>query len=163
MPLEIPPLRDRREDIPLLVEHFCRKLAARSGRVVPQLTHRALQALYDYAYPGNVRELRNILERAFVVCPDSTIDLSHLPREVVGYSADGKPTATADRERNDPSASEQPARQLPDRSHASAGAQKLLAVLDSHGWNRSSTAAALGISRTTLWRRMKELHLLHDA
>ncbi len=78
-PIRIPPLRERRDDIPLLMDHFLHKYRARHNRNVPGFTERALDALYDYDYPGNIRQLENIIERAVILTePDSPIDLSHL-------------------------------------------------------------------------------------
>ena len=79
-PVRIPPLRERREDIPLLVHHFLRKFSDRHGRPVTALTDRALDRLVDYAFPGNVRELENLVERAVILAPDdgSPIDIGHL-------------------------------------------------------------------------------------
>lgn len=78
-PIRIPPLRERRDDIPLLMDHFLHKYRGRHKRNVPGFTERALDALYDYDYPGNIRQLENIIERAVILTePGSPIDLSHL-------------------------------------------------------------------------------------
>ena len=79
IPIELPPLRDRREDIPLLVEHFTKKKAHDLSRSVPDILPEATQSLVDYHWPGNVRELENILERAMVLCDENTIGLNDLP------------------------------------------------------------------------------------
>jgi PAS domain S-box-containing protein len=200
IPLHIPPLRERREDILPLVDHYMSRLAARTGKAIREISPAALTALYDYDYPGNVRELMNILERAFVLCHDEEIDLAHLPLEVT-TAAERRATLEADApppEVSDEAAEEQapggharvylPARESwrlkpsehrmlasavsdPDvTSRASRRSredglarpevQRLLEALDAHGWNRGATASALGISRSTLWRRMKEYGLL---
>ena len=79
-PVRIPPLRERREDIPLLVRHFLAKYSSRYGQTVAGVSDRAMDRLMDYDYPGNVRELENIIERAVILCPDETtrIDVGHL-------------------------------------------------------------------------------------
>ncbi len=143
LPVRIPPLRERRSDIPLLLEHFRRGLRARTGKPIDGLTDDALAALYDYDYPGNVRELRNILERAFVLCRGRSIDIGHLPLEVVGAGGRQDPGTT-------------PATRTP----AGGETEELRAALEANQWNRGRTARTLGISRTTLWRRMREAGLL---
>jgi PAS domain S-box-containing protein len=137
--MDIPPLRERREDIPLLVEHLMRRICARIGRPVPAFASRTMRLLYDYDYPGNVRELRNILERAAVLCREGTFDTTCLPPEVL--AAAGRPS---------------PAGAPPALSGASTRTEELRALLDRVLWNRSRAARSLGISRTTLWRRMKD-------
>ena len=85
--VDLPPLRDRREDIPLLAEHFIRKVAAENGRSVPRLTPEALRPLMDYAWPGNVRELENVLERAVVLASGDVIGPELLADHIVGRGA----------------------------------------------------------------------------
>jgi len=161
IPLDLPPLKDRREDIPLLITHFLRILSDNAGSRQPELTPDAMRILYDYDYPGNIRELRNILERAFVLCPGTTIDVHHFPSEV---TAPDSVLKIDNGVRNDSSSS------VPDQP-ASAGSTNesgidsldydtLVRTLNANGWRRSRTAEALGISRTTLWRRMREMNLL---
>lgn len=160
IPIQVPRLADRRKDIPLLVAHFTKLLSTRTGRETPQLSKRAMRVLYDYDYPGNVRELRNIIERAFVLCSENLIDLQHLPSEV---------TATdTTRDLPDPNAHRKPsvkriaeASLLPAPGHQySPEIRRLLSLLESHGWNRTAVAKELGIGRTTLWRRMREYNLI---
>ena len=83
----LPPLRERREDIPLLVKFFLEKYAASWGRPVPTLSREALKALERYDWPGNVRELENAMERAMALCQNDRIDAHHLPDEVAGFRA----------------------------------------------------------------------------
>jgi len=209
IPIHIPPLRERREDIIPLVEHYLSRLEVRTGKEIREISPDALTALYDYDYPGNVRELTNILERAFVLCHEEQIDLIHLSPEVVAGGgrgtagqAEGDDKAQApfsegtvgeaaadfraagDTPGVSPGTGREPWRLKPsehkllssteDRadgmSHSSRRSseqgpvrpevQRLLAVLDAHGWRRGETARALGISRSTLWRRMKEYGLV---
>jgi PAS domain S-box-containing protein len=209
IPIHIPPLRERREDIIPLVEHYMSRLAARTGKAIREISPSALTALYDYDYPGNVRELMNILERAFVVCHEEEIGLAHLPLEVVSVvgkgptkRAEGPDTArpsfseetageasAASRPAGDtpgvppvpgrkswrlkpsehkvlsspvsrPGEVSQPFRSSSKYEHMRPEVQRLLDVLDDNGWNRGATASALGISRSTLWRRMKDYGLL---
>ncbi len=169
IPIQIPPLRERREDIIPLVEHYLSRLAARTGKEIREISPDALTALYDYDYPGNVRELTNILERAFVLCHEEQIDLIHLPPEV-GSSEGQLPVERPSRLKpsehrllsspvseagGESGVSDRSNRRGPNRPEV----QRLLDVLDAHGWRRDETARALGISRSTLWRRMKEYGL----
>lgn len=84
--LHIPPLRERKQDIPELIGLFIRRSNPRFGKSVVDVSTRALQALLLHAWPGNIRELRNVIERAMMLCDDSTIDLQHLPTEFKGYA-----------------------------------------------------------------------------
>jgi DNA-binding NtrC family response regulator len=146
IPLGLLPLRERREDIIPLIEHSLPRLATRTGRPLTKISPEALGALHDYDYPGNVRELLNILERALVLCRGGLIELECLPREV--RAAGGEPA----RPRLKPSdraildGEDEPSRQQ----------SKLRETLEAYHWNRRDTARAIGISRSTLWRRMKE-------
>jgi len=180
IPIQIPPLRDRREDIPPLVEHTMTRLAARTGKAIRDISPAALTSLYDYDYPGNVRELGNILERAFVLCHGEWIDVTHLPAEVTAAkaaSSDDAPgvssvpghgpwrlkpsehTMLSSRQSRPAAVSDSPPRSFEARQ-LRPEVQRLLDVLDAHRWNRGATATALGISRSTLWRRMKEYGLV---
>ncbi len=81
--LHLPPLRERREDIPALVGFFVRQLAPRMGKQVRDVNPRVLQALEAYDWPGNIRELRNAIERALLFCDGDTLELEHFPPEIV--------------------------------------------------------------------------------
>jgi PAS domain S-box-containing protein len=160
IPIALPPLKRRQKDIPLLVSHFIKLNATRIGRKAPRITRRAMRILYDYEYPGNVRELRNIIERAFVLSTDDIIDMAHLPPEVVRATTLGGTIPGQRRSR--PSERKIQEATITDRKEQQdrPEVRRLLAILEENGWNRSTTAAALGMGRTTLWRRMKEYGLL---
>jgi PAS domain S-box-containing protein len=180
IPIHIPPLRERREDIIPLAEHEISRLAARTGKNIREISPDALKALYDYDYPGNVRQLMNMLERAFILCHEEQIDVAHLPPEVVSAQAwasgepMGEPRGPAESpgrlkpsehkllsspwgESND--ISRVPS-QTSDGEHPRGEVKRLVDALNAHGWNRRATAKALGISRSTLWRRMKDYGVL---
>ncbi len=133
MRIDIPPLRERMEDVPLLVEHFVSRFNAELDRSVEGVTDAALSALMAYDYPGNVRELENIMERAFVLCREGSIGLRHLPREMVGGAMKAEGADGLER----------------------LEASYLMNALRRNGWNRAQTARELGIHKTTLYRKMK--------
>lgn len=139
VPLYLPPLRERKEDIPLLVEAFIAKLNARGERI-QEVSTRALALLIDYDWPGNVRELENAIEHAYVTSTSGRIERRFLPTVM------------------------QPDINVCDTSRENLCAidehARLRQVLDSCKWQKNAAAKKLGISRTTLWRRMKELELL---
>jgi PAS domain S-box-containing protein len=151
VPLALPPLRERPEDIPLLVDHLLTRLRGRTGKPIQAVSPEAMAILSAHDFPGNVRELANILERAFVLCHELTIGAAHLPPELIrgGGSRPLKPS-----ERRIAGA------RLSKRQGLSREARRLVEALEAHGWNRTRTARALGIARNTLWRRMKEYRLL---
>jgi transcriptional regulator with PAS, ATPase and Fis domain len=148
VPIEIPPLRERRDDIEPLARHLLLRVGARHGRSL-LLSGDALRALLRYSWPGNVRELENALEYAVAVCKGQTIHADDLPAEMLHLMT--------------PSPAFEPLPLEPQAaSHSAASAderQKLQAALSAHHWRRDATAHALGISRTTLWRKMRELDL----
>jgi PAS domain S-box-containing protein len=137
--LTLPPLRERMEDIPLLVEHFISRLNRLQGRDITGATDDAMACLMSYRYPGNVRELENIIERAFILCRSAEIDKQHLPESLWGSSS---PAA---------------ARQQSSGSLRQIEATFLVKALDRNEWNRLKTARDLGIHKTTLFRKMKKL------
>lgn len=139
--LVLPPLSERREDIPLLVDHFIRKYSAIKGKDIRNISDDALGILLGYGFPGNVRELENFLEYAFVLCHDDTIGVEHLPRELL----ENQPRETGWQKK-------EPAQ--PPLDEAEAGA--ILKALQKHNGNRRKTAEHLGINKTTLWRKMKK-------
>lgn len=143
--ITLPPLSERREDIPLLVNHFIRRFNALQGKNISRVSDPAMSALMSAPYMGNVRELENAIEHAFVLCQGEVVDLVHLPPEFESYVRTNSQTTRA-HDGLDPV----------DR----AVAQTISESLERNGGNRTKTALELGFSRNTLWRKMKKLHLL---
>ncbi len=151
--LHVPPLRERREDIPLLVEEFVDRFNRLYGRKVLGVTREALEALMAHDWPGNVRELENVVERAFAVCPEEIIDREHLPEELSGASPVGLDFPGVTGESSLVSDGETGLRRVTDRTEAAA----ILNALEQAGYNRAKAAELLGIHKATLFRKMKRL------
>lgn len=137
-PIETPPLRRRREDIPLLAEHFTRQSAQQLNVLAPRISDDALALLMSYQWPGNIRELQNVVERAVLLSDGKTIEPAQLPREVAGEGLAAP----------EPSGSDSTLQ----------GYEKALVVraLKDNGWNQTRAAKALGISRDNLRYRVKK-------
>ena len=138
--LEIPPLRDRMEDVPLLVEHFIDRLNCVQGKEISGITDEALTSLMSYEYPGNVRELGNIIERASILCRSGRIEKRHL----------SEPLRIA------PSGGDE---NMDINSFKQMEAAFIKNELRRNNWNRAQTAHKLGIHKTTLFRKIKSLDL----
>ncbi|MGU3492579.1 sigma-54 interaction domain-containing protein [Xanthobacteraceae bacterium A53D] len=144
-PITLPPLRDRPSDVPALMEHFMNRACAGLGRAAPAISPAALDALMAWRYPGNVRELKNIVERALLLCDGSRIDLHHLPPEL----------------RAAPMASLAPVLAAP--AKAGAGLRDMVQCYEAAliemklretGWNQSRAAELLQISRRSLVEKL---------
>ena len=147
--LSLPPLRDRKEDIPLLADHFIRKYNRLNERDIKGLSSEVLALLMSHDFPGNVRELENILEYASVVCRNSIVDPEHLP----GYLL-AAPMAPA----------EQVGSSMPrNSSWEEVEKEFIFGALRKNNWNKRVTAQELGIHPTTLWRKMKRLDINNGA
>jgi DNA-binding NtrC family response regulator len=114
-----------------------------------------MEILYDYDYPGNVRELRNIMERAFVLSKDDVVAPEALPPEVVAHSSITWSSPKRTRRRSADNALRTNRQVTTAEPGQSKEAHNLRAILDRYGWKRGAVAHALEISRTTLWRKMK--------
>lgn len=140
--LLLPPMKERREDIPLLIDHFIEKFNRKMGRRIDHVSDEVLSVLMHYDFPGNVRELENIIEHGFVMCRGEEIQLQHLPPELV----EGKYNFHISSAENTP--------------FQNAERQTLLEALEKHNWNKVETAKELGVHRGTLWRKMKKHGLI---
>jgi DNA-binding NtrC family response regulator len=137
IPITLPPLRDRREDIPLLVDHLLERLSIELKRPIDGLARDAMAILMSYPFPGNIRELRNILERAIVVAAGPVIHAADLNLQV--------PTDT------------------PDGSLESVERQHIARILEQSGGNVSQAARILDIDRVTLYNKIKKYRLREPA
>jgi DNA-binding NtrC family response regulator len=133
-------LRQRRGDLPLLIRHIARSLCAARAVAPPAISKTAMQILLNYDYPGNVRELENILEHALIICREAMIQPDHLP----DYVRQGQLSRTELNPATTPAMS-------PNREH-----QQIVAALKKTGGHRGNAARELGMERTTLWRKMKK-------
>lgn len=143
--LVLPPLRNRKEDIPLLSEHFIGKFNRRMDKEILGLEPEALAVLMSHDYPGNIRELENIIEYAMVVCKDRLIGIEHLPDYLI----------------RDPEHEEQETLSRKRKEHSMEGLEKELIynTLAKNNWNRKLTAARLNMHPATLWRKIKRMNI----
>lgn len=133
--LEIPPLRDRMEDVPLLIDHFIGHFSTLHNKDIIGISPRALSILLSYDYPGNVRELDNIIEHAGVLCPGSLIRSEHLPDWICPPTENlGTALSLGEMEK-----------------------QFIISILRKNNWNRLATSRELKIHKTTLFRKIKKL------
>ena len=136
--IELPPLNERREDIPILIDHFINKFNIRIGRNVEGVSDEVIDILLNYDFPGNIRELENLIERAVVLRRGAVIEVHHLPKEMIEISK----------------------RRI--RLYQKTGQLKrseanlILETLKKNNWHRALTAKELGINKSTLWRKMKK-------
>ncbi|MDD3145741.1 MAG: sigma-54 dependent transcriptional regulator [Candidatus Riflebacteria bacterium] len=146
MTISLPPLRERKEDLPSLVKHFLQRFAAQNNRTSPAISAASWRILHEYNWPGNIRELENALKRA-VVLADETIEPDHLPAGIKEAAMQNKFRASM------------PENGSFDELMACAEREILSAQLQKHNFNVSKTSAALQISRRTLQRKIKQLGL----
>jgi len=152
--INLPPLRERPEDVEPIARHLLTRLA---GPHAPELTPEVLSALKSYAWPGNVRQLRNTLERAVLLANDGRITTSELPPEIVSPALAFRPVAAlAAPGGGDAQGAAAPAVPPPLRE---VERQQILAALEQTGWHRGKTAEMLGISPSTLYRRLRDYNL----
>jgi DNA-binding NtrC family response regulator len=145
VPIELPPLRERREDIPLLISHFIQIYSRKTNKAIRGGTPELLSVLENYSWPGNVRELKNAIEHAFVYCREDTLGIQHLPRHICDPDPEGLDLST-----------------LPTRSLAEVEQRLIELSLWENRGNKTKAAQALGINRTTLLSKMRIYGLASD-
>lgn len=137
MTIHLPPLRERADDIPLLIDHYCRVFSKKFDREINGVSLEAMNTLKKYPWPGNVRELVHAIEHAFILCQGNTITLENLPADIT------EPMDTIP----------------PKNAGRGESVDRLMKVLEVCDWNKSKAARKLGISRPTLYRRIEEMNL----
>jgi PAS domain S-box-containing protein len=145
MRLELPPLKERRADIPLLINNFVKQYNVTKGASVSTIAADAMDILLNYHYPGNIRELENIMEHACVLCRGEVIEQRHLPMYLQAPSGH---LEEAHLSRTDVATAQHQWER-----------ERLIEVLKEHRWHRQEAARALGMDRTTLWRKMKKYNI----
>jgi transcriptional regulator with PAS, ATPase and Fis domain len=140
--IELPPLRRRKEDIPLLVEQFAARFNRIQQKSVSGVTAEALSLLMAHDWSGNVRELENAIERSFILCTEGAIDIGHLPEDLTAHRVprDGRGTMKTARELLE--------------------AQTIRNVLERNAYSRLATARELGIHKSTLFRKLRRLGII---
>jgi two-component system nitrogen regulation response regulator NtrX len=151
LPFTVPPLRERKDDIPLLCEHFLRFFCSKESREIKTISNSALQTLQTYNWPGNVRELKNLIERLVIMSPAQEIHLQDLPQEINKF----EPVAASAEKLI-------PEDQLPDSYREAKEAFEkrfLLEKLKKNDWNISRTAENIGLERSNLHRKIKTYNI----
>jgi transcriptional regulator with PAS, ATPase and Fis domain len=141
--IDLPPLSQRREDIPVLIDAFIQKFNAKMGKHIVGVSDQALRLLMNYDYPGNVRELENVIEHAFVLCGGNRIDLDCLPRELTVKKEEARSSVPLEE----------------GHPFEKAEAEIVKRALERNRGNRVKTAEELSISRATLWRKIRQYGL----
>lgn len=147
-PIHMPPLRIRKEDIPILTRHFIQLFNTKTGKQISGASGETLKILMAYKWPGNVRELKNAIEHAFVVCHGSQIELADLPVEILQMKISP--------------ASDQATNKTEIKKRTKLTKTELTAVLKSCAWNKAEAGRRLGISRVSIWKYMKKWNIPLD-
>ncbi len=141
--IAVPPIRNHKEDIPLLCNSFMQRLNTSTGKHITHLSHATNHCLMDYCWPGNVRELENAIEHAFVTCGGNCIEADDLPLEI------RSPQQRA-------AECQQSGKVMPPAPLTPLTQENLINTLQACNWNQSESARQLNIDRTTVWRKMKQ-------
>lgn len=136
IPIFLPPLRERMDDLPILLSHFLKRASYANSKDIQNISPQAMEIMKGYTWPGNVRELINTLEYSAITCKNHTIEVSDLPDYLFHKKTSGK---------------------APEKKHHRP--QEIISAISRHKGNRTLAAKHLGISRVTLWKRLKELGL----
>lgn len=151
-PINVPPLRDRKIDIPLLVNHFIKKGNQRENKSIQGIGNLAMKYLMDYSWPGNIRELENAIEHAFVICSSERIQVNDLPPEIIQRGEGG----------NIYPVQSEPSGVMVDTDMVHAAKpvrltrETLVDLLDQCGWNKAEVGRRINRSRTSVWKYMKK-------
>lgn len=141
MRITLPPLRDRRDDIPLLISHFIKKFNNKFNKNITSVSTDVEKIFMEYLWPGNIRELEHALEHAFILCRQSTVTIDHLPPELQSFEV-AESSLTGDGDIDDP--------------------QIIIDALDKSAWNKTKAASLLGISRRSIYRKIKEYSITQN-
>lgn len=143
-PINLPPLRERKEDLPLLVSHFIKAQNRKTGKQIQRISQAALRIFMDYPWPGNVREVENAIEHAFVLCNKDRINPFDLPVEIRQIEYQASFSTIPEKLRSNPV----PRKRL--------SKEVLLNLLDECDWNKAAVGRRAGLSRTAIWKYMKK-------
>lgn len=142
-PVKVPPLRERKDDIPLLVSHFIQVMNRRTGKKVVDVSREAMRLFMDYQWPGNVRELENAMEHAFVLCNLDRVEKEDLPEHLRHQHQAGPGVSPV-------------AGDVKSAKRTKVSKSQLLSLLDDCDWNKAEAARRLGVSHTSVWKYMKK-------
>jgi PAS domain S-box-containing protein len=143
-PITLPPLRNRKEDIPLLVSYFIKMLGSKTGRRIETISASAMRVFMKYHWPGNVRELENAIEHAFVICTGDQIGLNDLPEEILNPRS------------HRPTSGQLEIRHPEKVDRRKMTRETLLCLLQDSEWNKAEVSRRTGLSRATIWKYMKK-------
>ena len=146
IPIYLPPLRARLDDIPLLVETFIHRMRLKTEKNITGIAKEVLDVFMQYSWPGNIRELINVIEYTFVLCPEGDISVAHLPAQLL----EQQPVHVQQASRTN--------RKLTKGNER----QELIQALQATGGNKSEAARRMGVSRVTLWKRIKKFGIQVD-
>jgi transcriptional regulator with PAS, ATPase and Fis domain len=144
IPIALPPLRERSDDIPLLVNHYREKFNREMNKQIDGLSPQSLMVLEQYPFPGNVRELQNVMEHAFVCCEEHIIQFEHLPADLQRHYWEHREWTDTE-------------------SLQSVERQAICRALDKSGWHFKEASQQLGIGRSTLWRKVRQFGIKPEA
>lgn len=141
MNVHLPPLRERKDDLPLLVNHFIDQFNSKFGKKIKQFSSSAYDQIEEYHWPGNIRELENVVEHCFILCTGEIIQTEHLPKRLKHLE-----------KKSDEQSIQRKVNNFKDMEK-----ELILNVLNNNNWNRTQSAIELGVDPSTLWRKMKKL------
>ena len=147
--IDLPPLRDRKDDLPELIKYFINKFNAKYNKSIHDFTNTTLDILFDYDYPGNIRELENIIEHSFILCSKKYIDESHLPNKMLNIMQIKSADARIDAAHLQTNGCEHCS------SLKNIKLAKIQELLKKYSDDKVKVAQELGIHYTTLWRWLK--------